>query len=888
MRRLIYFMNLLLLFSCVIKADQYPHIIVNDRDKKAVLQKIEKEPWAKAIFDQTKERLSFYVEKHQSEPDWILDRYLMNRIPGKRYTEFISDESGTQLIAYRGDAPVPTVRVSSHKRVPITPEGKAYILPEIKDIIPKDTSLTMNLLNPVTKKYEKVDPQAYIGTINGKINELAFEASVLYWLTGNDKYAKFAADILDQWVNAVVYQEPIKGPGRTGFLDIQTLGDEKEKPLILAYDFLQPYLKKNQYLLVNYESVFEKIAWTLSFRGYAVNNWYAAESSTLVASALSLKNTQKRNYYLDFYLNKDTVVDGCGQLGLPSTVKKWFTPDGHWKEPGGYHNYPVSKLIEAAMMLENNGYQIFNKYPELLKAAYVMLKYSFPNITTSSFGDTGRPKQSIECLESAIKMAEKYSLPILVDLTKAAHALEKAGEYDRKNTGIIGMLCFLPQLPIIHIQGEDLWNRTEKLDFASCYLQRNGMDRQNGLMCVVQGATYNHNHSNGMSMELYGAGTVMGIDPGNGPTYEHPMHVEYYTQWAAHNTVVAAGSSTSVLPFRGGGGTKFIGAVELESMEPFVGEQAISDDFSYTLTKYYEEATKTNQERLLSIVRVDDEHGMYVDFYWSDNLVSNDYLYHNIGDKVELYTQEGNILELKTVSSYPCVGDDKPGLRYFKSVQTTGRYEKDIVALFSAEHLSPKSGYMKMWMPSTPDISYFTALAPEAKTAQTPYQHRSLPVVAMRMEKAAVNYPFIAVYEPATDGFSGGIIKSVERIKLEGDMKGAAIAVETKQGDSFIFVNAPEYLQIPVEDKKCSGDWNIFAKTKGKNVIYIGNGTLAEDENFKIKAKTKGNFFLEYDRKHLLIRSNIPIEIEPKNKSIGEKLKGINYMNAGEKLFSLE
>ena len=160
------------------------------------------------------------------------------------------------MIVYRGDAPVPTVRVSSHKRVPITPEGKAYILPEIKDIIPKDTSLTMNLLNPVTKKYEKVDPQAYIGTINGKINELAFEASVLYWLTGNDKYAKFAADILDQWVNAVVYQEPIKGPGRTGFLDIQTLGDEKEKPLILAYDFLQKYLKKNQYLLVNYEIVF--------------------------------------------------------------------------------------------------------------------------------------------------------------------------------------------------------------------------------------------------------------------------------------------------------------------------------------------------------------------------------------------------------------------------------------------------------------------------------------------------------------------------------------------------------------------------------------------------------------------------------------------------------
>ena len=125
MRRLIYFMNLLLLFSCVIKADQYPHIIVNDRDKKAVLQKIENEPWAKAIFDQTKERLSFYVEKHQSEPDWILDRYLMNRIPGKRYTEFISDESGTQLIAYRGDAPVRSPDFRIRPRLSHTPEPQA-------------------------------------------------------------------------------------------------------------------------------------------------------------------------------------------------------------------------------------------------------------------------------------------------------------------------------------------------------------------------------------------------------------------------------------------------------------------------------------------------------------------------------------------------------------------------------------------------------------------------------------------------------------------------------------------------------------------------------------------------------------------------------------------
>lgn len=101
----------------------------------------------------------------------------------------------------------------------------------------------------------------------------------------------------------------------------------------------------------NYDKAFEKVAWTLSFRGYTGNNWFAAESSTLVAAALSLQDAQKRNFIWILF-EPDTVVDGCGQLSLPSASKLWFTPDGHWKEPGGYHNYPVSKLIEAALMLE--------------------------------------------------------------------------------------------------------------------------------------------------------------------------------------------------------------------------------------------------------------------------------------------------------------------------------------------------------------------------------------------------------------------------------------------------------------------------------------------------------------------------------------------------------
>lgn len=881
----IYTIVLVLLFCYPVMAERHPHILIKDEDKAAILDKIEKEAWAKQIFNQTKERLEVYVKRHLAEPHWILDRYLMNRTPGKRYTRFISDKEGTQLIGYEGDAPVPTIRVSPHKRSPITVQGQAYVLPEIEDLIPNDTSMMMNLQNPATKKYERVDPQAYVAAINGKINTLAYEASVIYWLTGEEKYAKFAADILNQWVSGVVCQEPIDGPGRTGFLDIQTLGDEKEKPLVLAYDFLYPYLVKYDYSLDNYEKAFEKIAWTLSFRGYTGNNWFAAESSTLVAAALSLKDTQKRNFYLDFYLKRDTIVDGCGQLSLPSASRLWFTPDGHWKEPGGYHNYPVSKLIEAALMLENNGYQIFNQYPILLKASYVMLKYSFPNLTASAFGDTGRPRQSMECLESAILMADKYKFPILSDLLNAAMILEQAGQYDRSESGLVGLLCYLPELPKAKSMDNHLWNRTEKLDFASCYLQRNGRDPQNGLMCVVQGATYNHNHSNGMSMELYGSGTVQGIDPGNGPTYEHPMHVNYYTQWAAHNTVVAAGTSTSITPFRGGGGTKRIGQVELVSMEPLAGEKAISDEFSYTLTKYYDGSTKTNQERLLSIIRIDEEHGFYVDFYRSDNAICNDYLYHNIGDSVILCTQDGKVLKQESALSYPYVGEDYPGLRYFRSVQTIGLHDNTVVALFSAKLLSTGTSYMKMWMPASSDVSYFTALAPGAKTAQSPYQNKPSLVVTMRKEKPAVKDPFIVVYEPTSNGLSSGLIESVDRIKLDAQgKKSCAIKVKTKKGDSFTLINTMKDGLAVLDNQKCCADFAIFAKREGKSILYVGNGTFVENKEFRIESEKRGSFYIEYDQTSLLIRSNCPIKIQAKNGMLKEPF----YLSGGEKVFQVE
>jgi hypothetical protein len=814
---------------------QNPHILVTNGDKADVLNKIQQQAWAKSIFSEMQEEVAPYVERHQTDPQWILSRYLMNRVPGKRYTKVYSDNSGQGLVKWEGDAPVPTVRVNTYLRSPITEKGTSYRKPSIEELIPNDTARLMNLFNPETNQKEWTDPQAYITSINGDINNLALDAAIIFWLKGEEKYARFAADILDQWAKGAYHQEPIIGPCRTGFLDMQTLGDRTFLPLILAYDFLKPYMQQQKYDLHWYETVFEKFASTLAFRGFWNNNWYAAESSTLTFAALSLENKQKRDYYLQFVLEKDTINGACGQLALPSTVEKWLTPDGHWKEPGGYHNFPVGNLLISSLALEKNGYDVFRRFPALFRASFAMLKYSFPNLTVGAFGDTGRASQSAESLEIGLLGALRHNQPELPEMLASMKKLIDGDIYKRERSGFMGLLCFLPEIPEAKTTYQ--WPRTGTLEFARFFLQRNGTDPKTGLMVGVQGATYNHNHCNGMAMELYGLGEVLGIDAGTGANYEHPLHRNYYSQWAAHNTVVAAGMSSAV-PFSGSAGTKQVGQIDLATMEPMPDETAVSPDYSFTDTRYLDKSTNTNQSRTLGIVRTSETTGYYIDIYRSDNAISNDYVYHNIGDEIVFLNEKRE--PLKTVEAkYPVTEKDYPGFRFYTDVKKLEKYRENLIAKFSIKDENSNDLFMQALIAGNENRDYYQAKSLKTKTAGKVYNGTPLPLFTIRTEAEAKSQPFVVVFEP----YQGEKGNSVESISVEKRNDGdvfTALTVFGKNGSrQQIFQSVAPNKKFNAAGANFSGYYGIVGFDGAKlTSLYLGKGTEIVVNGYSLKSKT--------------------------------------------------
>ncbi len=391
---------------------------------------------------------------------------------------------------------------------------------------------------------------------------------------------------------------------------------------------------------------------------------------------------------------------------------------------------------------------------------------------------------------------------------------------------------------------------------VSWLVQRNGMHPRNSLMISLNASEGNHMHANGISMELYGKGYVLGPDAGIGLyLYSGLDYAEYYSQFPSHNTVCVDGISSYPV-MKSNHSFDLLSCFPASSAATAVKEKFPS--VTYSDVYFREPESRSDQTRMMSIVTTGPETGYYVDVFRSrkerggDKM--HDYFYHNLGQEMTLTAADGTDLHLKPTEELAFAGAHLYAYSYLfdKKCARTG---KDVKAVFTIKMPDKDDILMNMWMKGEKDRTVFSALSPMteglSRTPGMPYNIKEQPTLTFvaRQEGEAWNRPFVAVYEPST-------VKEAERIssvtfpEVECKQPGShvGICVKQKNGrmDYILSSDSAAYLCSMNNGMKASSTYALWGNRRGEDcTFFLGNGTLLQTPAISIKADAPVNVLLE-------------------------------------------
>jgi len=724
-----------------------PIIWVTPEDRPAILEKIENQPWAAEIYTDFIKGVNTEVKKHADNPVEFLQGLPFDW--GKQTPEDI-----------------PPFHVTRH-----------FINGEYR-----------NLDNATREEWA---PAAAL------INYLqtGLDCGIAYYLTGDEKYAQVAADILYTFTRGVLQAEMSEWRPRGGWLfpedgfrEVRVIG--YKVPLI--YDFVAEFGKKGgrpfdfvkmehtQFPQQDIQQVIRNYADITVNYGQTGSNHPILEAPSLVYNALAIDDEQERNKWLAYFLTENTE----NQDAL-NTVAAFYKNKGDiWPETSQYFNHS-SSILTRLMMVVNKydpSLRLGEKYANILYSLPALDYMVYPNNQIIRWGDgkrNGRPPYS--------SYEEAYLLGVMdgVDeITREFRSLlSKAmqeGKY--KRSGIQALLWYDGEYDA-DVEPFVL-PRTDNVAHAGIFLQRNESesgDPEHGLMCFVGGAHMVHGHAEGMNIELYGCGQVLGVDNGNG-RYQQDIHENYSRIFAAHNTVIVNGSSQG----EGGWVNQGINTVKLIAMEPMPREQAISPYHSFSTTSFVDDKgdkAEAYQERTLALIRTSETTGYYLDVFRSKSELPDeyhDYLYHNIGDDLSFLNTD---IALKPTperyqanAGIPWLQNRQyrhPGWHFFEDVYSSAVYSGDIKARFSAERFETPV-FMDLHMPGSENREYTSVMAPHTFEAPRPYLNKPTPTLVVRKNGEAWNSPFVLVFEPYR-GKDNNSVLSVEQLVQDGEYKGVKV-----------------------------------------------------------------------------------------------------------------
>jgi hypothetical protein len=815
---------------------KHPRIYGTDATKAALQEKIETVEWAASIYNSINDSVEKYVDRHVDDPEWMVSRLQMHW--KTRYAK--TYVNGSHWSHGEGEAPVPTVRFAG-QRDWATP----YIRPSLEELQPYAEDERGIWCRNGSKKGKPWEWAPYrdtghmIESVNAQIIGLAEKAAFLYWMTGEEKYAKFAADISWTYIegmahrsNPITYENHDKAQ-IIGLATFEVIHDGIATSLATSYDYLYDYLIETGRDVTMAQDLFRRWSDRIIEGGGAEGNWNINQARNFLYMGLALEDDSA---YADgkgrqYYIRQFTQESSRYQKGLHEVIPEVYAKDGVWPEAPGYAFGVTDTILKLSQLIYNaTGEDVLDTYPIIVPAATVAAQYLFPNGYMAGFGDTYHQTPYIGSLELLLARFQRVGddeaarqIVPLIENQMALNGYRRGGD-----RSLMALTSYVDKLPAGK-SDKPLQTRMFYTDAVNFLVQRNAQDAENGLMVSLVGTRGGHMQANGMAIELYGKGMVLGPDSGRGPSYWTKSHGEYYIRFAAHNTVSVDGISDY--------SHKKTTVFDILSMEPAANAyRAISESCSYTDTEFNEPKTDALQRRTLGIVRTSDSNGYYIDIFRSKRKDGNDkkheYIYHNVGQAVQLTGPDGNPLRMKKTGELGAVSGDHKAYNYFED-KTVAVFSEDFMAVWNVHLKKSKDVCMGMWMNGERDRRIFKVKAPVSRAVSKGAVPREvcdlpLPTVVVRQAGEAWTRPFVAVFEPycKEDGSSLESIEALRPVSASGDFVGLKIETET-DGTQYIFNNTDDKKSVRLGDMSFAGTYGVIAETEqGVQSVYLGRGRL--------------------------------------------------------------
>ena len=732
-----------------------------------------------------KAKIENVMSQVDKQPDWLYSRLQMFW-KTQASDVFVNGET----FSHPGGAKAagPTVKYNGSRST-----ASQYNRPKLEDIIPYDDDEqgSVTYISRATGKMEKTSPAktgCNLAGVNRQIIGIARDAARIYAATGDMRYGQMAAKVFDVYMKGIAYRNvPIDlnhGHQQTlvGMTTFEVIHEDVINELTQMYPLIKNLVKEDQAII---ESGFKKWAENIIANGVPHNNWNLFQADFIMKIALVLQDNQAyadgkgKQYYLDYIVNQNSIrqwsMNKLIDFGFDAKSKTWY-------EAPGYSTTVLGSICDFANMLdEKAGIDLFKQRPILKEAVKTSAEYLFPNHMIAGFGDTHPGYLNTGGIDHILKYATRHKDKNLIsemNLLKSAVA---------------------PKAPISEIE-----KYTSTLFYApnvSWIAMRSGMDKQHDLMASINASLGNHQHANGISLELYGKGYVLGPDAGIGRSlYSGLDYLEYYSQMPAHNTVVVDGVSSYPVMMSQHAFKVVAAYPEVSKEQPAskkLSEQ--KEKVSYATVSFIEPETQAQQQRTTAIVKTSAKGGFYIDVFRSKKIEGgdkmNDYFYHNLGQEMKVMdAASGQPLDMKPTEELAFAGGhlyaysyiyDKKCAEMQNSIKTQFvtkiQDDKVVEAMDGQREIT-----MTMWMKKDENRTIFQALSPVnleyERMPNQPYKVDEQPVLTFvaRQKGEAWNHPFVTVYEPSSDTEPGDIA-SVDF--FEPEQKGAVgILVKLKDG----------------------------------------------------------------------------------------------------------